>query len=84
MKRTDSVGWDESVMPGTERGSAAAPPQQDPDNARAVIPVLEEELAVVTRRVETGRGVRISKTVEEREERIDAPLTKEEVDVRAS
>jgi uncharacterized protein (TIGR02271 family) len=81
MKRTDSVGYDETVMPGTEGCAAAAPSQQDPANARAVIPVLAEELAVVTRRVETGRGVRISKTVEEREERIDAPLTKEEVEV---
>lgn len=47
----------------------------------AVIPVLEEELEVGTRRVETGGGVRVDKTVEEREASIDEPLTKEEVEV---
>jgi uncharacterized protein (TIGR02271 family) len=42
---------------------------------------MQEELDVRTRRVETDSGVRVSKTVEQREELIDAPLTREEVDV---
>ena len=46
-----------------------------------MIPVIEEELDVGTRRVETGAGVRIEKTVESREECVDEPLTKEEVEV---
>jgi uncharacterized protein (TIGR02271 family) len=46
-----------------------------------IIPVLEEELDVRTRRVELDSGVRIEKQVEQREELIDEPLTKEEVAV---
>jgi uncharacterized protein (TIGR02271 family) len=42
---------------------------------------MQEELDVRTRRVETQSGVRVSKTVEEREEIVDEPLTKEEVEV---
>jgi uncharacterized protein (TIGR02271 family) len=50
-------------------------------NDTTVIPVMQEELDVSTRRVETQSGVRVSKTVEERDELIDEPLTKEEVEV---
>jgi len=42
---------------------------------------MQEELDVRTRRVETQSGVRVSKTVDEREEVVDEPLTKEEVEV---
>jgi uncharacterized protein (TIGR02271 family) len=47
----------------------------------AVVPVLEEELDVRRRRVETGDGVRVEKTVDEHEACVDEPLTKEEVEV---
>ena len=47
---------------------------------RAVIPVVAEELEVGTRRVETG-VVRVSKQVHQREERVDHPLIREEVQV---
>lgn len=43
-----------------------------------VLPVLQEELEVGTRVVETGR-VRIQKLVHEREELVDPPLQREEV-----
>jgi uncharacterized protein (TIGR02271 family) len=46
----------------------------------AVVPVIEEELRVGRRVVETGR-VRVTKTVHEREEVIDEPLMREEYDV---
>jgi stress response protein YsnF len=46
------------------------------------IPVIEEQLAVGTRIVETGRGVRIHKTVSEQPVTIDERLGREEVDVR--
>lgn len=46
------------------------------------IPVIEEQLAVGTRVVETGRGVRIHKTVSEQPVIIDERLMREEVDVR--
>jgi uncharacterized protein (TIGR02271 family) len=42
---------------------------------------MQEELDVRTRRVEKESGVRVSKTVEEREEVVDEPLTQETVDV---
>jgi uncharacterized protein (TIGR02271 family) len=44
------------------------------------IPVLQEELEVGKRKVETG-VTRVQKTVHEREEVIDQPLVKEEVQV---
>lgn len=46
----------------------------------AVVPVMEEELRVGKRVVETGR-VRIHKTVHEHEEVVDEPLMREEYDV---
>ena len=48
--------------------------------AGAVIPVMEEELRVGKRVVETGR-VRVTKTVQEHEEVVDEPLMREEYDV---
>jgi len=42
---------------------------------------MEEELDVRKRRVETQSGVRVSKTIDERDAVVDEPLTKEEVEV---
>jgi uncharacterized protein (TIGR02271 family) len=50
------------------------------EDERVVVPVLEEELDVQRRRLETGR-VRVSKLVREREELVDEPLLQESVDV---
>jgi uncharacterized protein (TIGR02271 family) len=61
--------------------AACAQPDFQPEREQAVIPVMQEELAIGTRRVETGSGVRVHKSVEEHEARIDEPLTKEEVEV---
>ena len=44
------------------------------------MPVVEEELRVGKRVVETGR-VRVTKSVSEREELVDVPLMREEFDV---
>ena len=46
----------------------------------AVVPVVEEQLRVGKRVVETGR-VRVTKSVREREEVVDEPLVREEYDV---
>ena len=46
-----------------------------------VVPVVAEQLEVEKRKVEAG-GVRIRKTVSEREEVVDEPLMREEVQVR--
>ncbi|GIZ51708.1 YsnF/AvaK domain-containing protein [Noviherbaspirillum aridicola] len=43
------------------------------------IPVIQEELHVDKRRVDTGRGVRLHKSVEQREELIDQPLLHDEL-----
>jgi uncharacterized protein (TIGR02271 family) len=46
-----------------------------------VIPVMQEELDVRTRRIETDSGVRVSKRIEERDEIIDEPLVQEHVEI---
>lgn len=46
------------------------------------IPVIEERLEVGTRVVETGRGVRIHKTVSEQPVTIDERLMRDEMEVR--
>lgn len=46
-----------------------------------IVPVVAEQLEVQKRKVETG-GVRIRKTVSEREEVVDEPLMREEVQVK--
>jgi uncharacterized protein (TIGR02271 family) len=62
----------------------ALPPVDRPQGMEAgtplVVPVLEEALAVHTRRVATG-AVRIIKTVQEQDVLVDEPLWREEVDI---
>lgn len=54
-----------------------------PENDGPVrVPVLDERLLVGTRTVDTGRGVRIHKTVTEHPATIDEPLLREEVVVQ--
>ena len=60
-------------------------PSNIPENSQQEglrIPVIEEQLAVGTRVVETGRGVRIHKTVSEQPVTIDERLARDEVEVR--
>ncbi|XYJ08406.1 YsnF/AvaK domain-containing protein [Telluria sp. B2] len=59
-------------------GNPSDPTAQDPLR----IPVVAEQLAVGTRTVDTGRGVRIHKTVVEQPVTIDERLGREEVEVR--
>ncbi|MET0622041.1 MAG: YsnF/AvaK domain-containing protein [Pyrinomonadaceae bacterium] len=51
------------------------------DGGAFVVPIIAEQLEVQKRTVEAG-GVRIRKTVSEREEVVDEPLMREEVQVR--
>lgn len=54
----------------------------DDDGAASLrIPVHEERLHVDKRTVETGRGVRVHKTVREHQQIIDMPLEHDELDV---
>ena len=45
------------------------------------VPVFEEELSVNIRTIDTGRGVRVHKTVEEQPVTVDELLMREQVDV---
>jgi stress response protein YsnF len=59
-------------------GNPAEPLAQDPLR----VPVIAEELAIGTRTVDTGRGVRIHKTVVEQPVTIDERLARDEVEIR--
>jgi uncharacterized protein (TIGR02271 family) len=59
-------------------GNTVVPVAQDP----LVVPVVAEQLAVGTRTVDTGRGVRVHKTVVEQPVTIDERLARDEVEVR--
>jgi uncharacterized protein (TIGR02271 family) len=50
-------------------------------DARASFPVLQEELHVGKRTVDTGRGVRVRKTVTQSEEAVDQSLLRDELQV---
>jgi uncharacterized protein (TIGR02271 family) len=45
-------------------------------------PVMEEELHLTKRVIDTGRGIRINKTVTEREQLVDPPLLRDELEVQ--
>src|SRR4051812_26352034 len=66
-----------------ERRSAVARDRRnaDQEQEQTVIPVMEERLDVHKRRIETDSGVRVAKTVEARNETVDVPLVKEDVEV---
>jgi stress response protein YsnF len=59
-----------------------ANPEQVTGQESIRIPVVAEQLAVGTRTVDTGRGVRVHKTVVEQAVAIDEALGYDEVDVR--
>jgi len=59
-------------------GNTSDPTGQD----LLTIPVVAEQLAVGTRTVDTGRGVRIHKTVVEQPVTIDERLVREEVEIK--
>jgi uncharacterized protein (TIGR02271 family) len=48
---------------------------------QGTVPVVREELAVGKRTVETGEGIRVTKTVSERQQVVDELLAKEDVAV---
>ena len=64
------------VVSTDKKHLAAVPSKRE----RAVVPVIEEELKVGKRMVESGR-VQISKKIEAREQVVDQPLLHDEVEV---
>jgi uncharacterized protein (TIGR02271 family) len=64
------------------QGSAAMGAEAgDASGERIVIPVLQEEMQVHKRVVDTGRGVRVHKTVQEHQEQVDVELMSDTLDV---
>lgn len=49
------------------------------DRQQIVIPVMQEQLEVDKRTVDTGKGVRVHKTVSEHEQVVDQPLLQDEL-----
>jgi uncharacterized protein (TIGR02271 family) len=77
-EKSDGVVFDaEGMRPAPEEWVRGGERAGEP---AVVVPVVEEELRVGKRVVETGR-VRVSKHVSEREELVDEPLVREEYDV---
>lgn len=77
-------GDDMLVFPGDMHDMLAQTQQARPDHTgeqETVIPVLEEQLHAGKARVDTGRGVRITKRVDEVEEEVDLPLTADEYSI---
>jgi len=66
---------------GSRRGVGAGDRGAGDRGGAVVVPVIAEQLEVQKRKVEAG-GVRIRKTVSEREEVVDEPLMREEVHVK--
>ncbi|GGY85481.1 YsnF/AvaK domain-containing protein [Pseudoduganella plicata] len=71
------------LEPGTAGVADPATPAVIADSAAGIaVPVTREEAQVTTRVVDTGRGVRVSKTVTEQPEEIREVLWHETVDVQ--
>ena len=58
----------------------ATQPEASAQSETMIIPVIQEEITVDKRVIETGK-VRVSKRISEREELIDVPLLREEVTI---
>jgi len=70
---------DAAAQANLSKSLLAAARGVDETNNRTVIPVVQEELVVSKRVVETGHGIRVTKTVSEREEIVDELLAREDV-----
>lgn len=68
-----------ALLSRQEDGSYHLPFAFQGGQAQMRFPVIEEKLEVGKRRVDTGRGVRLQKSVEQREEVVDQPLLKDEL-----
>jgi uncharacterized protein (TIGR02271 family) len=70
------------TSPGERRSTVASDRlNANQQQEETVIPVMEERLDVHKRRIETDSGVRVAKTVDARNETVDVPLVKEDVEV---
>jgi uncharacterized protein (TIGR02271 family) len=83
--RTSDAAMPKRIPSDAARVHSAAglqcPPNATGSTEETVVPVVQEELNVGTRRVETDAGVRVRKTVAKKVQVIDEPLVKDELDV---
>ncbi|HEY0083257.1 MAG TPA: YsnF/AvaK domain-containing protein [Pyrinomonadaceae bacterium] len=68
-------------LPGGDADETIVTSNRTREEERVVMPVIAETLEVQKRKVQTG-GVRVRKIVHEREEVVDEPLVREEVQVK--
>lgn len=73
LSKLDDGGW---RLPFTFDAA-----REEADSVQMSFPVMEERLQVGKRLVDTGRGLRIRKTVGERERIVDEPLLRDELAV---
>lgn len=66
---------------GTYRLPFAFDTAESPQPMQMRFPVMQEQLEVGKRKVDTGKGVRIHKTVSEQEKLLDEPLLREQLTV---
>jgi uncharacterized protein (TIGR02271 family) len=80
----ENAATDPEQDPNIERAPRGGAPSfsgHDEAARETVVPVINEELHAGVQKVKTG-GVRVTKTVHERQEVLDQPLLEEEVEVR--
>jgi uncharacterized protein (TIGR02271 family) len=68
-------------LPRGRHGDSPRSPLDGDAGQQTVVPVVEEQLVIDKRQVDTGR-VRVHKKIDKRQETVDLPLTRERVDVR--
>jgi uncharacterized protein (TIGR02271 family) len=66
---------------GVYRLPFALDPSERNGNMQMTFPVLREEVQLSKRRTDTGKGVRIQKTVTELEQVVDEPLMQEQLEI---
>jgi uncharacterized protein (TIGR02271 family) len=80
--RTKLVKTPPEQVPTASRTGDAQYTQDAPGSVEeTVIPVVQEELDVGTRRIETDSGVRVRMRVEERVQVVDEPLTRDDLEI---
>jgi stress response protein YsnF len=84
-KSSEAIGAGNGVVASqniTPGATPAAIPAATPGAGQVAVPVIREELDVTTRVVDTGRGVRVTRSVTEQPVEISEQLWHEELDVQ--
>lgn len=76
------AGRFDELVAGTTATAAGAASEGGSDASsatRVIVPVIQEQLTVNKRQVDTGGGLRIEKKIDQRDELIDLPLMRDEL-----